>query len=63
MEERISEPEDKNLEMIEVEEERDSRYFKNRKILWERSDSLRKSNIRVIGNPERKERKKGAAYL
>ena len=33
MEERISEPEDKNLEMIEVEEERDSRYFKNRKIL------------------------------
>ena len=63
MEERISEPEDKNLEMIEVEEERDSRYFKNRKILWERSDSLRKSNIRVIGNPERKERKKGAAYI
>ena len=63
MEERISEPEDKNLEMIEVEEERDSRYFKNRKILWERSDSFRKSNIRVIGNPERKERKKGAAYL
>ena len=63
MEERISEPEDKNLEMIEVEEERDSRYFKNRKILWERSDSLTKSNIRVIGNPERKERKKGAAYL
>ena len=33
MEARISEPEDKNLEMIEVEEERDSRYFKNRKIL------------------------------
>ena len=63
MEERIGEPEDKNLEMIEVEEDRDSRYFKNRKILWERSDSLRKSNIRVIGNPERKERKKGAAYL
>ena len=32
-EERISELEDKNLEMTEVEDERDSRYFKNRKIL------------------------------
>lgn len=30
---------------------------------YEKDLTLRKGNIRVIGNPERKERKKGATYL
>lgn len=30
---------------------------------YERDLTLSKGNIRVIGNPERKERKKGATYL
>lgn len=30
---------------------------------YEKDLTLRKGNIRVIGNPERKERKKGATHL
>ena len=33
MEERIRELKDKNLEMIQVEEEREIRYFKNEEVL------------------------------
>ena len=63
MEERISKLEDRNLEMIQVEEEREIRYFKNEKILWELSDSFRKGNIKVMSIPEGKEKEKGAESL
>lgn len=55
----MSELKDRNLEMIQVEEERELRFFK-KEILQEMSDSIRKSNIRIIGIPEGEWRKKGS---
>ena len=49
--------------MLQVEEERKLRLFKNKGILWEIFDSIRKSNIRFIGIPEREDREKGAESL
>ena len=53
MEERISELKDRNLEMIQVEEVRKIRYFKNEgKVsltLFFSSDSFTKGNIMVTG--------------
>ena len=44
--------------MIQLEEEREIRYFKNEEILQELSDSFRMGNIRVTGIPgEEKEKK------
>uniref|UniRef100_A0A9L0SGW0 L1 transposable element RRM domain-containing protein n=1 Tax=Equus caballus TaxID=9796 RepID=A0A9L0SGW0_HORSE len=63
MEERISELEDRNLEMIHMEEERELRFFKNEEILQEISNSIRKSNIRIIVIPEGEERKRGLESL
>ena len=51
MEERISKPKDRNLETIQVEEEREIRYFKSEEILQELSESFRKGNIRIMGFP------------
>ena len=56
MEDRISELEDKNIEMLQGEEERELRFFKNEEILQEISNSIRKSNVRIIGIPEGGER-------
>lgn len=47
MEERVSEFKERNLEMIQVEEERGIRYFKNEEKNF--SDSFTKGNISVIG--------------
>ena len=51
MEERISKPKDRNLETIQVEDEREIRYFKSEEILQELSESFRKGNIRIMGFP------------
>ena len=51
MEERISELEVRNLEMIQVEEEREVRFF-NKETLQELSNLIRKGNIRIMGIPE-----------
>ena len=50
MEERISKPKDRNLETIQVEDEREIRYFKSEEILQELSESFRKGN-RIMGFP------------
>ena len=63
MEERINELEDRNMEMIQVEEERELSFFLNEKILWELCDSLRKGNIRITGIPAGEEREKEAESL
>ena len=42
MEERISELEDRNIEILQVEEERELRFFKNEEITQEISDIIRK---------------------
>ena len=63
MEEKIREIEDRNLEVIQEEEEREIRYFKNEEILQKLFDSFRNGNIRIIVIPERQDRKKGAGRL
>lgn len=55
IEERISDLEDKNIDILQVEEETEPRYFKNEQILQEISHSTRKSNKRIIGIPEGRE--------
>ena len=50
MDERISKPKDRNLETIQVEDEREIRYFKSEEILQELSESFRKGN-RIMGFP------------
>ena len=52
MEERISNIEDSNAEVLQMEEERELRLKRNKETLQEISDSIRKSNIRIIGIPE-----------
>ena len=63
MEDRISNLEDRNIEMLQIAEERELRLKRNEDILWEISNSIRKCNIRIIGNPEGEEREKGAESL
>uniref|UniRef100_A0A9L0SF19 L1 transposable element RRM domain-containing protein n=1 Tax=Equus caballus TaxID=9796 RepID=A0A9L0SF19_HORSE len=63
MEERISLLEDKNVKILQVEEETELRFFQNEGILQEISDSIRKSNIRIIGIPEGEGREKEAESL
>ena len=54
MEEGISDTEDRNPEVIQKEEKR---YLSIKRTLWEISDSISKSNIRIIATQEG-ERKK-----
>ena len=61
MEERIIIPEDRNLEMISVEEKRKLRFLKSEETLWELLDFFRIVNIRLISITE--EEKKGAEKL
>ena len=63
MTERISELKTRNVEMVQVEAERELRFWKNETILQEISHSIRKSNIRIIGLAEGEEREKGAESL
>ena len=49
--------------MTQVEEERELRFFKSGETLWEQSDDIRKTNIRIIGLQEGEERDKGAKNL
>lgn len=63
MEERISDIEDRNLEITQMEEERDLRLKRNERTLQELSDSIRKSNIRIMGIPEGEEREKGTENI
>jgi len=46
--------------MTQVEEERELRFLKSGETLWEQSDYIRKTNIRIIGLQEGEERDKGA---
>ena len=53
MEERISNLEDRNIEMLQAEEERELRLKRNEETLQELSDAIRRCNLRIIGIPER----------
>ena len=61
MEERISDIEDRNLEITQKDEDRDLN-IKNDRILQELSDSMGKSNIRITGVPE-EDKEKGMESL
>ena len=63
MEERISKPEDTNLEMILVEKERELRSKRNEEILRDLSSTFRKGNITLMGILEGGEREKGIESL
>ena len=52
MEDRISNLEDRNIEMPQMEEERELRLKRNEEILWEVADSIRKYKMRIIGISE-----------
>ena len=58
MEERISNIEDSNAEMLQMEKERELRLKRNEETLQEISNSIRKSNIRIIGMQREKRGKK-----
>ena len=49
MEGRISKLKDRNIEMIQVEEERTKIFFLNEEILWELHDTNRREKITVMG--------------
>lgn len=54
-EKRIGELENRNLEMIQVEE-RELRFLRSKETLQELSDSTRRTNIKIMGTPGEKER-------
>lgn len=51
MKERISELTKGNLEMTQVEEERELRFFLNERTLQVLSDPIRKGNKNIMGTP------------
>ena len=63
MEKRISIIQNRNTDMLQMEEERELRLKRNEESLWEISDSIRNCNIRIIGIPEGEERKRGTESL
>ena len=63
MEERISKLEDREIEMIQVEEDREIRSKQNKEILRVLSDLSRKGSVRVMGVPEGEERGRGTESL
>lgn len=62
-EERINELEDKNIEVIQVEEERELRFFFKVKKPQELSDSIRKANIRIMKIPKGEKEKGAESFL
>ena len=63
MEDGISNLEDRNIERLQMEEERELRLKRTEEILWEISDSIRKCNIKTTGIIEGEGREKGAESL
>ena len=59
----ISELDGRQLEMIQIEEEREIRHFKNKKILQELCNFFGKGNISMIGITKEKNRQKGAEII
>ena len=62
MEDRISNLEGRNMEMLQMEE-RELILKRNEEILQEIPDSIRKCNIKIIGIPEREEREERSRDL
>ena len=63
MEDWISSPEDRNIEMRQIKEERELRLKRNEETFWEISHSIRKCNMRIIGIPEGEEKENGPESL
>ena len=63
MEDRFTNFEDRNIEILQVKEQREPRLKKNEDICQEVSHSIRKCNIRIIGIQEGEGREKGAEIL
>lgn len=64
MEERLSDLEDRNLQITQVGEDNwELKRKRKERALWELSDSTRKSNIRIEGLPEGEKNEKGTESL
>ena len=63
IEERISLSEDRHIDMLQKEEERELGLKRNEESLQEISDSIRKCNIRIIGIQEGEEKENGVESL
>lgn len=61
-EETLSNLEDRNLGMIQVDEERELRLLKSGETFWEISDSHYKSQVRIMGIPEGEMGEEGIAF-
>ena len=59
LKEIISSLEDRNIEMLQMKEERELRLKRNEDILQEISYSIRKCNIRIVDIPEGEEKENG----
>ena len=51
MKEINGEHKDRNLEMIQVEKEKELRSLKNKELLWQLSGFIKKGSIRIMGIP------------
>ena len=63
MEEQITNTEERNIEMLQMEEELELRLKRNEESLREISNSIRKCNIRIIGIQEGEENENGAESM
>ena len=62
-EERISDPEDKRVEITTKEKNKEKRMKRIQDNLRDRWDNIKCTNIRIIGVPEEEERKKGTEKI
>ena len=62
-EERISKVEDRLVEIMDVEQKREKSLKTNEESLRELWDNVKRTNIHIIGVPEREEREKGTEKI
>ena len=62
-EERISDLEDKIVEITTAEQNKEKRMKRNKGSLRDLWDNIKRTNIRIIGLPEEEEKKKGTETL
>ena len=62
-EKRISEPEDRTMEIIEAKEQKQKRLNKSNQSPRDLWDTIKRTNICTVGIPEGEESERGREYL
>ena len=62
-EERISDQEEKTVEIITAEQDKEKRMKRTEDSLRDLWDNIKRTNIRIIGVPEEEEKKKGTKKI